>query len=66
MRLKTRWAPCALIVLLAGCAFGPSRPADEVTHEVYANRLMADKMAVASVSINTLHTIYARRGTQSF
>jgi len=48
MRLKTRWAPCALIVLLAGCAFGPSRPADEVTHEVYANRLMADKMAVAA------------------
>lgn len=48
MRLKTAWMPCVLVVLLAGCAIGGGQGADGVSHEVYANRLLADKMAVAA------------------
>lgn len=36
----------ALVIALAGCA--ATRPTSEVSHEVYANRLLADKMAVAA------------------
>mgnify|MGYP000250455473 CR=1 FL=1 len=41
--MRHSWIAIALV--LTGC--GTSNP-DQVTHEVYANRLMADKMAVAA------------------
>ncbi len=53
MRLQThahaKRAPLLLacLVFLAGCATTSSHDQD-VTHEVYANRLLADKMAVAA------------------
>ncbi|WP_323025704.1 DotD/TraH family lipoprotein [Castellaniella sp.] len=50
MKLQTKRAPLLLAiwsVFLAGCAAtAPSGP--EVSHEVYANRLLAEKMAVAA------------------
>ena len=48
MRLKIALMPCALVALLAGCAFGGGQATDGISHEVYANRLLADKMAVAA------------------
>jgi len=46
MIVTTKRALFVLVIFLAGCA--STRPMGEVTHEVYANRLMAEKMSVAA------------------
>lgn len=46
MKLKMRALSILLLLPLAGCAFTPA--SDPVTDDVYANRLMAEKMAIAA------------------
>lgn len=46
MKSKLRTLPVLLVLSLAGCAIGPAP--NPVTEEVYANRLMAEKMAIAA------------------